>query len=148
MVKAEHLPEGPNPRFVVTHLAHPTPRQVYDGRYTARGEMENRIQEQQLGLFANRTSGHPFVANPFRLLLTSAAYVLVDHLRRTALVGTELSGAPVTTLRLKLLKVAARVITSVRRVVFHLSSSDPWEQLFRRMVRRLSALPVADVAPT
>jgi hypothetical protein len=137
IVKAEYLPEGPNVRFVVTNLAEPKPEEIYDGLYTARGDMENRIKEQQLGLFADRTSCHQFVANQFRLMLASAAYVLVDHLRRTALAGTELHSAQAATIRLKLLKVAARVITSVRRIVFHLSSSFPYQPLFRSMIARL-----------
>ncbi len=136
IVKAEYLPAGPNVRFVVTNLAEPSPEKVYDELYTARGDMENRIKEQQLGLFADRTSCHKFLANQFRLLLASAAYVLIDHLRRTALAGTELSSAQVSTIRVKLFKVAARVITSVRRIVFHLSSSYPYQPLFRRIVAR------------
>jgi hypothetical protein len=134
IVKAEHLPLGPNARFVVTNLTDPKPHEIYDEIYTARGDMENRIKEQQLGLFADRTSCHKFLANQFRLLLASAAYILVDHLRRTALAGTELSSAQVTTIRLKLFKIAARVITSVRRIVFHLSSSCPYQPIFRRAV--------------
>jgi hypothetical protein len=137
IVKAEYLPGGPNVRFVVTNLVEPTPEEIYDSLYTARGDMENRIKEQQLGLFADRTSCHRFVANQFRLMLASAAYILVDHLRRTALAGTELHSAQVPTIRLKLFKVAARVITSVRRTVFHLSSSFPSQPLFRSMVARL-----------
>jgi hypothetical protein len=79
IVKAERLRQGPNVRFVVTNLVERTPEQIYDGLYTARGDMENRIKEQQLGLFADRTSCHKFIANQFRLMLASAAYVLVDH---------------------------------------------------------------------
>jgi hypothetical protein len=137
IVKAERLRQGPNVRFVVTNLVERTPEQIYDGLYTARGDMENRIKEQQLGLFADRTSCHKFIANQFRLMLASAAYVLVDHLRRTALACTDLRRAQVTTIRLKLFKVAARVVTSVRRIVFHLSSSYPYQLVFRRAVARL-----------
>jgi hypothetical protein len=137
IVKAEHLPQGPNTRFVVTNLRERRPAQVYDGLYTPRGDMENRIKEQQLHLFADRTSCHAFLANQFRLLLASAAYVLVDHLRRTALQGTELACAQVATIRLKLFKIAARVRTSVRRVVFNFPSSYPYPQLLRRIVARL-----------
>ena len=138
IVKAERLLQGPNCRFVVTNLPEP-PRQIYDGRYTARGDMENRIKEQQLELFADRTSCHGFAANQFRLLLASAAYILLEYLRRVVLAGTELSRAQAGTIRLKLLKVAARVVTSVRRVVFHLSSSYPYQALFRLLVARLTA---------
>ena len=137
IVKAERLQEGPNCRFVVTNLEQP-PKHIYDGRYTARGDMENRIKEQQLDLFADRTSCHRFAANQFRLLLASAAYVLISHLRRLALPGTQLARAQVGTIRIKLLKVAARVVTSVRRVVFHLSSSYPYQSLFRAIVARLA----------
>lgn len=137
IVKAERLVEGPNCRFVVTNLDD-EPRRIYDGLYTARGDMENRIKEQQLGLFADRTSCHKFLANQFRLLLASAAYVLIEHLRRVGLRGTELARAQVTTIRLKLFKVAARVVTSVRRVVFHLSSNYPYQSLFRRLTARLT----------
>lgn len=136
IVKAERLAKGPNCRFVVTNLDD-EPEQIYDGLYTARGDMENRIKEQQLGLFADRTSCGKFLANQFRLLLASAAYVLMEHLRRVALRGTELAKAQVTTIRLKLFKIAARVVTSVRRVVFHLSSSYPYPLLFRLLSARL-----------
>jgi hypothetical protein len=138
IVKAEYLDQGPNARFLVTNLAE-SPQEMYDGRYTARGDMENRIKEQQLELFADRTSCHAFAANQLRLLLASAAYVLLEHLRRVVLAGTELARAQVGTIRLKLLKVAARVVTSVRRVVFHLSSSYPYQTLFRLLVARLTA---------
>ena len=138
IVKAEYLDRGPNVRFLVTNLAE-SPQEMYDGRYTARGDMENRIKEQQLELFADRTSCHAFAANQLRLLLASAAYVLLEHLRRVVLAGTELARAQVGTIRLKLLKVAARVVTSVRRVVFHLSSNYPYQALFRLLVARLTA---------
>ena len=136
IVKAEHLPKGSNTRFVVTNLDD-TPQRVYDGWYTRRGEMENRIKEQQLGLFADRTSCHKFIANQFRLLLASAAYVLIEYLRREGLKGTELARAQVGTIRLKLLKVAARVRVSVRRIVLHLSSSYPYRRLLHRLIARL-----------
>jgi hypothetical protein len=139
IVKAERLPEGPNLRFLVTNLSERSPDQVYNGRYTARGDMENRIKEPQLALFADRTSCHAFLANQFRLLLSSAAYVLVEHVRRTALKETELENAPVGTIRLKLFKVAARIVTSVRRVVLHLSSAYPLRELFVRVHDRLLA---------
>jgi hypothetical protein len=136
IIKAERLLQGPNVRFVVTNLDGAAER-IYDGLYTARGEMENRIKEQQLGLFADRTSCHAFVANQFRLLLASAAYVLVEHLRRVGLPQTELAEAQVPTLRLKLFKVAARERVSVRRVVLHLASSYPYPSLLARLTARL-----------
>ena len=83
---------------------------LYEGVYCARGECENRIKEQQLDLFAGRTSCHEFLPNQFRVLLSAAAYVLIDHLRRRGLAGTELEQAQAGTIRLKLLKVGARVV--------------------------------------
>jgi hypothetical protein len=119
IVKAERMIQGPNLRFVVTNLPGNS-KKLYKEIYCQRGEMENRIKEQQLGLFADRTSCHAFLANQFRLFLSSAAYVLIEALRRLGLCGTELARAQVQTIRLKLFKIAARVKTSVRRVVFHL----------------------------
>jgi hypothetical protein len=148
IVKAEHLPEGPNTRFVVSNLARPTPAELYDTLYTARGDMENRIKEQQLALFADRTSCHAFLANQFRVLLSAAAYVLVETLRRSALADTELHAAQAGTIRLKLFKVAARVVTSVRRVIFHFSSAYPLAELFARVLARLRAAYVLQPAPS
>ena len=136
ILKAEHLSKGANVRFVVTNLDDP-PGVIYDGIYTQRGDKENRIKEQQLALFADRTSCTRFMANQFRLLLASAAYVLIEHLRREGLQGTELARAQVGTIRLKLLKVAARVVVTVRRVVLHLSSGYPYQSLLSRVVARL-----------
>lgn len=137
IVKAEHTSRGPNPRFVVTNVPG-DPQELYEDVYCQRGEMENRIKEQQLDLFAGRTSCHRFVANQFRLLLSSAAYVLVQALRRTALAGTELAQAQVGTIRLKLFKVAARVVVSARRAVFHLASSYPYPEIFRSVFERVT----------
>jgi hypothetical protein len=146
IVKAEQTAHGPNPRFVVTNVPG-EPQRLYEEVYCQRGEMENRIKEQQLGLFADRTSCHRFLANQLRLLLSSAAYVLVQALRRRALQGTELARAQVGTIRLKLFKVAARVVVSVRRVVFHLGSSYPYRELFARVAARVRGLPEPVVAP-
>jgi hypothetical protein len=140
IVKAEHNAQGGNPRFVVANVPG-DPQELYDAVYCQRGEMENRIKEQQLDLFADRTSCHRFLANQFRLLLSSAAYVLVQALRRTALAGTELARAQVGTIRLKVFKVAARVVVSVRRVVFHLASSYPYQAVFRSALARLRGCP-------
>jgi Transposase DDE domain group 1 len=137
IVKAEHTAQGPNPRFLVVNVPG-DPRELYEDVYCQRGDMENRIKEQQLDLFAGRTSCHRFLANQFRLLLSAAAYVLVQALRRTALAGTELARAQVGTIRLRLLKVAARVVVSARRVVFHLSSSYPLQERFRAVLERLT----------
>jgi hypothetical protein len=145
IVKAEHNAQGANPRFVVVNVPG-DPQELYDAVYCQRGEMENRIKEQQLDLFADRTSCHRFLANQFRLLLSSAAYVLVQALRRTALSGTELARAQVGTIRLRLLKVAARVVVSARRVVFHLASSYPYRAVFVEAYRRLMSRPPAPAA--
>jgi hypothetical protein len=137
IVKAEHNAQGANPRFIVVNIPG-NPQELYEDVYCQRGEMENRIKEQQLDLFADRTSCHRFLANQFRLLLSSAAYVLVQTLRRTALAGTDLARAQVGTIRLKLFKVAARVVVTVRRVVFHLASSYPYHEMFSSAGVRLS----------
>ncbi len=101
--------------------------------------MENRIKEQQLDLFADRVSCRKFQANQFRLLLAAAGYVLVESLRRLGLAETELAQAQAGTIRLKLFKVAARVVVSVRRVVLHLASGYPLQDLFRQILRRLQS---------
>jgi len=134
--KAEHNSQGDNPRFIVSNLTQ-EPQPLYDEIYCARGEMENRIKEQQLGLFAGRTSCHAFQANQFRLLLSSFAYTLIETLRRVALAGTELARAQATTIRTKLLKVGAVVVCSVRRIVLRLSSAYPLKNLFEQAARRL-----------
>jgi hypothetical protein len=148
IVKAEHLPEGPNARFVVTNLVRLGPARIYDELYVARGDMENRIKEQQLALFADRTSCHAFLANQFRVLLSAAAYVLIETLRCTALPDTELEQAQAGTIRLKLFKVAARIISSVRRVVLHFSSAYPLADLFARVLARLRAPYLLPPAPS
>jgi hypothetical protein len=139
IIKAEHLPEGPNTRFLVTNLAG-DPQNLYEDLYCQRGDMENRIKEQQLYLFSDRTSCHAFLANQFRLMLSSAAYVLVETLRRVGLKGTELETGQVNTIRLKLFKVAARICQSVRRVILHLCSSYPYATLFQQVAERLGAM--------
>jgi Transposase DDE domain group 1 len=136
IVKAEYTAQGPNPRFITVNVPG-DPQELYEDVYCQRGEMENRIKEQQLDLFADRTSCHRFLANQFRLLLSSAAYVLFQALRRTALRDTDLEKAQVGTIRLKLLKVAARVVVTTRRVVFHLASSYPFQDRFRAVFERV-----------
>lgn len=139
IVKAEHREHGPNLRFVVTNLPG-DPHELYDQLYCQRGDMENRIKEQQLHLYADRTSCHDFLANQLRLLFSSAAYVLMQTLRRLGLAGTELAHAQVQTIRLKLMKIAARVKVSARRIIFHLASSCPYQALFRHAAQRFTAL--------
>ena len=113
------------------------PKQFYESMYCMRGEMENRIKEQQLCLFADRTSCSRFEANQFRLQLSSLAYVLVDGLRRLGLSGTKQARWRVDTIRLRLFKIAARVRVTCRRVVFHLSTYCPWSALFNAVSIRL-----------
>lgn len=132
VAKAERIVGKDNPRFVVTTLE-PTvwPAQaLYEDLYCQRGEMENRIKECQLDLFADRTSTATMRSNQLRLWLSSFAYVLMQALRRLALAGTELQNATVGTIRLKLLKIGAVVTVSVRRVKVALSSACPWQHLF------------------
>jgi hypothetical protein len=146
VVKAEHNAGGDNPRFVVTNLPG-DPQGLYDEVYCARGEMENRIKEQQLMLFADRTSCHKFLANQFRLLLSAAAYVLVEAVRRLGLAGTEWARAQVSTIRLRLFKVAALVQVSVRRVYVRLASGFPLRELFGAVLRRLRGPAAAAGVP-
>jgi hypothetical protein len=129
IVKAEHNERGANPRYVVTNLEGRS-QALYDELYCARGEMENRIKEQQLGLFSDRTSCHAWWPNQFRLLLSSAAYVLLETLRRIGLSGTDLARAQVSTIRLRLLKIGAVITRNTRRIRLWLSSSFPFQELF------------------
>lgn len=137
IARIEHTDKGENPRYVVTSLQDDG-QILYEEVYCARGEMENRIKEQQLGLFADRTSCHDFMANQFRLLLSSLAYVLVETLRRTFLAGTELATAQASTIRLKLLKIGALVQISVRRIVIHLSEAFPLRNLVESLVTSMT----------
>jgi hypothetical protein len=130
IVKAEHSLKGANPRYVLTNLQGRA-QALYDEIYCARGEMENRIKEQQLGLFSDRTSCHAWWANQFRLLLSSLAYVLLEALRRLGLNGTQLARAQVGTIRLRLLKIGAVITRNTRRIRLWLSCGFPLQELFR-----------------
>jgi hypothetical protein len=138
IVKAEHTDKGRNPRFVVTNLSGEA-QPLYDALYCARGDMENRIKEQQLGLFADRTSCHGWWANQWRLLLSGLAYTLLEALRRLGLAGTELARAQCGTIRLKLLKIGAVLVRNTRRVRFLLAASYPHQALFATVVARLAS---------
>ena len=129
--KAEYLEKGENPRFVVTSLeTHAWPAQkLYEQLYCARGEMENRIKEQ-LSLFNDRLSTETLRANQLRLYFSSLAYVLLHALRRLALTGTEWARAQVATIRLRLLKIAAEVRFTARRIWVRYSRAYPWRNLF------------------
>lgn len=136
IVRTEHGEQGSNPRYVVTNRDD-DPATLYDGIYCQRGEMENRIKEQQLGLFADRTSCSDWWANQFRLLLASLAYTLMQTIREIGLHGTELARAQCTTIRLKLFKVGAAIVRSVRRIRFLLPSSYPYRELYELAALRL-----------
>jgi hypothetical protein len=129
VAKAEHLPKGPNPRFVVTSLSADAidARVLYEDVYCARGQVENRIKEQQLDLFADRTSAATMRANQLRLWFASFAYVLLDALRRIGLRHTQFAAATCGTIRLKLLKIGAQVRTSVRRIKVAMASACPYQ---------------------
>jgi hypothetical protein len=126
-----------NPRFVVTNLSQ-TPQWIYERVYCERGDSENRIKELHHGLEIDRTSCHRFWANQFRVLLTAAAYVLMQELR-LRLAGTGCSRAQVSTLRERLLKLGVHVVVSARRVVLHLPQACPFFAIFRRVALAFGA---------
>ena len=136
IVKAERLVTKANPRYVVTNLSG-DPQCLYEQGYCARGERENAIKQQQLDLFADRTSCHGWWANPFRMILSSLAYILLERLRSLALKQTALAHATVGTIRLKLLKIGAVVIQNTRRIRFLCARSTPHQALFTTVVARL-----------
>jgi len=140
--KAEHLEKGANPRFVVTSLGADKigGQELYERIYCARGEMENRIKECQLDMFADRTSAGTMRANQLRLWLSSLAYVLMEAVRRLALAGTELANATAGTIRLKLIKIGAVVTVSVRRIKLAFASACPAKAIFALAVERLRRL--------
>jgi hypothetical protein len=145
VAKAEYLPRGPNPRFVVTRLSQEqrAGRPLYEEDYCARGDMENRIKEQQLWLFADRTSTELLRSNQLRLYFSSVAYLLLSALRRLGLAGTDLARAQCGTMRQCLLKIGALVRVTVRRVWVSLASSCPFRGVFARAYENLRS----DVAP-
>lgn len=141
--KAEILQKGNNPRFVVTNLSAGqfAAGCLYEDFYCARGDMENRIKEQQLDLFADRTSTHSMASNQLRLWFSAFAHLLLSHLQANALQGTRLERATIGTLRLRLFKIAAHVLISVRRIRLVLSESCPYKEDFARVWRNLQAWP-------
>ena len=149
--KAEVNALGDNPRFLVTNLpaqgfkgdkdrARFIPARLYEEVYCARGEMENLLKQQTLDLQADRMSTHYLASNQLRLWLATRAYLLRERLRALGLAGTDLANATAGSVRLKLLKVAAQVRVSVRRVYVQLNTAYPWQELFRVCHRRLLAL--------
>ena len=137
IARIEHGPKGANPRYIVTNLEGEA-QELYETLYCARGDMENRIKEQQLDLFADRTSCHRWWPNQFRLLLSSLAYTLLETIRRIGLKGTERARAQAGTIRLKLLKIGTVILRNSRRVRFHLSSACPDKALFMLAAERLT----------
>jgi hypothetical protein len=137
IAKIECLDKGLNPRFVVTNLSD-DPAVIYDELYVKRGDMENRIKEQQLDLFADRTSCHKWWPNQFRLLLSGLAYTLMNSVREIALKGTELATAQCQTIRLKLLKIGAVILRNSRKIYFRLSSAYPYQSIFIRAAQKLT----------
>lgn len=140
--KAEHLDKGANPRFVVTSLASESydAKMLYELEYCGRGEMENRIKEQQRFLFADRTSASTMRANQLRLWFSSVAYVLLQALRREGLQGTPMAEAQCDTIRLKLLKIGAQIRVTVRKVWVALAEGCPYEGMFREVYQNLLAM--------
>jgi Transposase DDE domain group 1 len=138
--KAEHLEKGANPRFVVTSLGAEqfAAQALYEELYCARGEMENRIKEQQLALFADRTSTELMRSNQLRLYFSTFAYQLLQGLRRLGLQGTEMAQAQCQTIRLKLLKIGAQIRVTVRRVYLSLAAGYPFREIFGRVHANLT----------
>jgi len=141
--KAEYLPGKANPRFVVTNLPvrRAGAKHLYEKLYCVRGEMENRIKEQQLGLFADRTSTQVMQANQLRLYFSAFAYVLMHGLRRLGLAGTQYAKAQCTTIRVKLLKIGARLRITARKVWLSFSEAYPYVDDFAQILANLHRYP-------
>ena len=142
--KAEHLAKGANPRFVVTSFTAKecNGQELYEKVYCGRGDMENRIKEQQLMLFADRTSTSKMHSNQVRLYFSSIAYILVQALRRLGLAGTEMAKAQCDTIRLKLFKIGARIRITVRKVWIAYAGGYPYKGLFAHIVRNIMKIPL------
>lgn len=136
IMKAEHTQRGENNRYIVTTLEG-DPQALYDEVYCGRGDMENRIKEQQLNLFADRTSCHHWWANQLRLLLSTFAYLIMDRFRTLFLAGTDWAKLQCGTLRRKLIKIGAVVTRNTRRVKVHLSSAYPYQGEFIKAYKQM-----------
>jgi hypothetical protein len=149
IAKAEHLEKGSNPRFVVTSISAEQfdAQTLYEKEYCARGEMENRIKEQQLYLFADRVSAATMRANQLRLYEAAAAYLLTHALRRLGLKDTPLEKAQTPTIRAKLLKIGTQIRVTTRRVWLSWSQAYPYQELFRRVYENLLALAAVPRPP-
>jgi hypothetical protein len=134
--------EGLKIRHVVTSLpaSKIPPSKLYTDKYCPRGEMENRLKEQQLDLFADRTSAQTFASNQLRLWLSSMAYVLMQAFRQHCLAKTSMAKATVGTIRLNLLKLGARITISVRRILIAIASSCPYQDIWSEAYSRIQAL--------
>lgn len=141
--KAEYLDKGPNPRFVVTSLSATAfgARELYEVQYCGRGEMENRIKEQQMDLFADRTSTATMKGNQLRLWLSAVAYCMLNDLRTLALHGTQMAQATCGTIRTRLMKIGALIRISVRRVLIHLAGGCPCQDVFLHALANLRQQP-------
>lgn len=137
IARLEYGAKGEDQRYIVTNLGG-IPRRLYEDLYCQRGNMENHIKSVQRDLFSDRTSCHYFIANQFRLLLSSLAYILLERLTALALAGTELANSSLGTVRLKLFKIGAVVVRNTRRIRIFLSSAYPYRQLFKQVVHRLN----------
>ena len=140
VAKAEYLEKGENPRFVVTSLTaeQAAAQQLYETIYCARGEMENRIKEQQLGLFADRTSTALLRSNQIRLYFSSIGYCVLEALRRLGLAGTKMARAQCTTIRPRLLKIGARIRITARKVWISLATGYAWAGVFEQVYENLT----------
>ena len=141
--KAEHLEKGENPRFVVTSLTkeYLEAKELYESLYCARGEMENRIKEQQLYLFADRTSSATMRANQLRLYYSCVAYMILNELRVICLKETEMENASCNTIRLKLFKIAGQIKISVRRIMTSFNEKYPYKKLYCEVLEKIKGLP-------
>jgi len=146
IAKAEHLYKGANPRFIVTSISQEEidTREMYEEWYCARGDMENRIKEQQLQLFADRTSTNKMASNQLRLYFSSMAYILLNALRLFGLNGTQMVKAQCETIRVKLLKIGAKIRVTVRKVWLFFASAYPYRKVFFQIfknLRRMNIIP-------
>ena len=138
------MEQGANPRFVVTSLSAGAfgARELYEVQYCARGEMENRIKEQQMDLFADRTSTATMKANQMRVWLSAITCSLLNDLRVLGLKGTQMAQATCGTIRIRLLKIGTLIRVSVRRVLIHLASSCPQQDVFAQTLMNLRQRPM------
>lgn len=140
IAKAEFNSLGPNNRFIVTNLDDDDGQYLYEKVYCVRGETENRIKEQQLVLFADRTSCHDFAANQFRLLIASLAYILMERFRTLLLSGTKFAEATCGSIRLYMVKIGAVIRRNTRKIYIALSSACPNQELLRLIAAKIIAM--------